>query len=56
MTSPLPCAIYLRVSSRHGNVMTEYLTNDNPKYPPVRPDEARIIGRVYAVTPKTRKL
>ena len=35
---------------------SEHLTSDNPKYPPVRPDDAKIIGRVFAVTPKTRKL
>lgn len=32
------------------------LVSDNKSHPSVRPDEARIIGRVFAVTPRTRRL
>ena len=32
------------------------LVSDNKNHPSVRPDEARIIGRVCAVTPRTRRL
>lgn len=32
------------------------LISDNPRFAPIRPDEAKLIGRVFAVTPKTRRL
>ena len=33
-----------------------WLTSDNPDYPPIRPDQASVIGRVYYHRPKGKRL
>lgn len=38
----------------HGGIVQ--LVSDNPRYAPMHPDDATVIGRVVAVTPQTRKL